>query len=324
MVTAVIALFGAWTLTGLGTWSNPTLVSSAIGLAAGIVLGGVVILADRSIGRSLARHVRGEYRKKFASPVRPASAAPTVRPAGAAATSNAATQRRLLVRRPSVGNTATSRSPRALLFWLIAVAVSEEWLYRGVIVEVARSIGGINEELLLIYATVMFALIHVTFGWIQVAAKLPLALATLSVVLVFHSLLPAVIIHVAFNLYFWRVRTDRSRLPPPAPSGPPDARRTTAPAPIRRPRCGRQSATTFSPNGPCSGLQEFSRRERQTSARTPAAKSPESSSSASPPAATFSSPRHSSRPPECPSPTSASESLAWRWHPLALPSALPK
>lgn len=206
VVTAVIALFGAWTLTGLGTWSNPTLVSSAIGLAAGIVLGGVVILADRSIGRSLARHVREEYRKKFASPVRPASAAPTVRPAGAAATSNAATQRRLLVRRPSVGNTATSRSPRALLFWLIAVAVSEEWLYRGVIVEVARSIGGINEELLLIYATVMFALIHVTFGWIQVAAKLPLALATLSVVLVFHSLLPAVIIHVAFNLYYWRVK----------------------------------------------------------------------------------------------------------------------
>jgi Type II CAAX prenyl endopeptidase Rce1-like len=84
---------------------------------------------------------------------------------------------------------------------VITVAVVEELVYRGVMVQACFLLPGRGwAAVALVGLVAAFALAHIWFGWEQVLAKLPLSAVAMASVLALGTVVPAVIAHVFFNL----------------------------------------------------------------------------------------------------------------------------
>lgn len=211
MVTLVVAVVSVFAVRP--SYLSPgadvrTLLSGAV---IGPMLGHLIVLADGRITEAFRR--RSRLRRitagsGAASQNRRDSAASTytqVRPSGVAR--QLAVQRRQPAPRVPAGQVTVNGQPRRhALLWLILVAIGEEVLYRGFFVAWALQFSLASAVCLLALSTGVFALIHISFGWSQVVAKLPLALSSLVSTLVFGSPLCAVLAHVYFNVYYWRKR----------------------------------------------------------------------------------------------------------------------
>jgi len=89
----------------------------------------------------------------------------------------------------------------AHLILLCAVAILEEVLFRGVLVELSfRPASPAVQCFLLALNVPLFAMTHAYGGLVQVIAKIPLGLFCLVTALTFHTLLAPLIIHLHFNL----------------------------------------------------------------------------------------------------------------------------
>jgi hypothetical protein len=51
---------------------------------------------------------------------------------------------------------------------------------------------------------VLFALVHIPFGLVEVFSKLPLSILALATVLMLGTVVPAMLAHVLFNVWMWR------------------------------------------------------------------------------------------------------------------------
>ena len=92
------------------------------------------------------------------------------------------------------------------LVLLLAIAVLEELLFRGFLVEFALRLSPPGLAALAIAGTVLaFAAGHVFWGPVEALAKAPLGIAALAASLPFHCLLGAVAAHVVFNARSWHM-----------------------------------------------------------------------------------------------------------------------
>ncbi|WP_454084209.1 CPBP family intramembrane glutamic endopeptidase [Georgenia sp. Marseille-Q6866] len=83
---------------------------------------------------------------------------------------------------------------------LVACAVLEELVFRGLLVGAALAVGGVGGAAALVAVTVLFALSHAELGPGQPLAFLPLSVIALALVLLTGSVLPAVTAHVVVNV----------------------------------------------------------------------------------------------------------------------------
>ncbi|GGK75198.1 hypothetical protein Sme01_50790 [Sphaerisporangium melleum] len=201
LVAAAVALLGPLAVVApvpghpAGWWGVPA------GAVLGAALGVAVIRADRAITTS-GRAPRGAP----AGPRPPRMTA--ARPAGFAASGTAAAERRrtgLVRARNDYAPTSADLRVRPEL--LVAVAAFEELVFRGVLTRLALLPGEVWLAAVGLVATAaVFACSHVFFGWVQVLAKTPLAVAACAATLLTGNVLAAVIAHVAFNVWVWRYR----------------------------------------------------------------------------------------------------------------------
>jgi hypothetical protein len=84
---------------------------------------------------------------------------------------------------------------------VVAVAIMQETIYRGVMVRVSFLLPHTTARILaLVGLVVAFALVHMWFGWVQVLAKLPLSALTMAAALALGTVAPAIVAHVLFNI----------------------------------------------------------------------------------------------------------------------------
>ena len=100
------------------------------------------------------------------------------------------------------GGPAAVEAPRpaTVTGHLVACAVLEELVFRGLLVWAALALGGVGGAAALAVVTVLFALSHAELGPGQPLAFLPLSVIALALVLVTGSVLPAVTAHVVVNV----------------------------------------------------------------------------------------------------------------------------
>ncbi|HMJ97062.1 MAG TPA: CPBP family intramembrane glutamic endopeptidase [Thermoleophilaceae bacterium] len=200
VVLAVVVAYGV-SVVGVDAFGSAPSAVWVVGAATGLAGGLGAKRFDQLILRTLERrhaasgqHVRGTARGRVADRY------PRTETVGL---DQAVAPRR----RPS-GVWRIQRKRRAVLAgwsWGFAsssvVAALEEMLHRGVLLETARLLPG-----QLLFATacaglvLVFALTHIWFGLRQVAAKLPLGVVALVLVLIYGTIVPAVVAHVVFNL----------------------------------------------------------------------------------------------------------------------------
>jgi hypothetical protein len=198
-----LALVIGWGLIVVGADGIGSAPSEAwiLALCSGVAGGVVAKRLDGAILRSLDRYPRWRIRP----PRDRAGAGGTDQPARVAVVASA--QGRSARRRRS-GMRRIQENRRSVLQgwqWGIAsscvVAALEETLHRGVLLETARMLPGQALFAMGCVALMLiFALSHIWFGPSQVAAKLPLGLLTLGLVLIYGTLAPAIVAHVVFNL----------------------------------------------------------------------------------------------------------------------------
>jgi Type II CAAX prenyl endopeptidase Rce1-like len=93
------------------------------------------------------------------------------------------------------------------LWSLLAIAALEEIIFRGWFLEVTRLIPSVVLTFAALGASVvLFAMLHIRFGWLHTCAKLPLGTFSLIGVLLTGSLLAPVLTHCYFNWCVWRDR----------------------------------------------------------------------------------------------------------------------
>ncbi|MBE1493142.1 hypothetical protein H4696_000242 [Amycolatopsis lexingtonensis] len=183
----------------------------ALGAVLGPGLGLLIVPVDRRITAWWGVRSEHTVRERRSLELRSAKA----RPAGIAAGSAAARTRRtgLIEARNDFAPTASDL--RVQLWLLVAVAVVEELMFRGVLVALGRQATGTFLVVLCVLgAQLAFAVSHVFFGWGQVLAKLPLAALTTIAVLATGTVLPAVVAHVLFNVSVWRYHRATPRVTP--------------------------------------------------------------------------------------------------------------
>ncbi|WP_307481230.1 CPBP family intramembrane glutamic endopeptidase [Microbacterium trichothecenolyticum] len=186
-----------------------TWLGAAAGVAAAPILGYLAVLADGKLTERFRRRSREQSTTAQATGTsRRASSGLTplrVMPAGAAR--QLGVQRRQAAPRVPSSRISVSSQPRQqALLWLVLVAVGEELLYRGVFLGWAMLFPPLLAGFFLALGTAVFGLIHISFGWSQVVAKLPLAIIGVATTLAFGTPLCAVLVHVYFNVYYWRKR----------------------------------------------------------------------------------------------------------------------
>lgn len=86
------------------------------------------------------------------------------------------------------------------LFSVGFIAIAEEVLHRGLILTWCMEAPEVAQLILVSVATLMFCAIHISFGGYAVILKIPLAVVTAAEVLIFQSLIAAILTHVVFNL----------------------------------------------------------------------------------------------------------------------------
>ncbi|ETK35255.1 CPBP family intramembrane glutamic endopeptidase [Microbispora sp. ATCC PTA-5024] len=188
-----------------GWWGVPA------GAALGVALGLLVVRVDLAITTA--------WRAARPARARPAPQRMTAaRPAGFAASGTRVSERRrtgLVRARNDYAPTGSDLQVRLEL--LVAVAVGEELVFRGVLTRLALLLADVRLVAgALVLVAAVFACSHVFFGWAQVLAKTPLATAACLVTLLTGNVLAAVVAHVLFNVWVWRYRRSEpvARRPP--------------------------------------------------------------------------------------------------------------
>jgi hypothetical protein len=204
VVISALAVLGAVMPLGIAVLA-PTGLAGGWGLASGVLLGPAVGLAvirlDRTITAWWGRGVGHSVRDNRSVQLRSGHA----RPAGVAVASTAGQARRTGLIEARNDFAPTSADLRVRLPLLLAVAVAEEVVHRGVLLAFAVRIPNlVIAGLAVLGVQLVFAVSHVFFGWGQVLSKLPLAALCTIAVLVTGTVLPAVIGHVIFNAWVWR------------------------------------------------------------------------------------------------------------------------
>lgn len=163
------------------TGGSPGALALAVPIGIGIGLAGLRLDAiARRVGRRRAREAR-----------------PRMRPRATARAPRSGGQPVAAV--PGEGSASVST-----LALLVAVGALEELLFRGVLVDLSRSIRSPGLEAACLVATVaVFALSHVYWGWSEVASKAALGVLALAAVLGLGTVLPAVLAHGTFNAGTW-------------------------------------------------------------------------------------------------------------------------
>ncbi|MFF7725405.1 CPBP family intramembrane glutamic endopeptidase [Streptomyces sp. NPDC008001] len=210
-VMTVLAAAGIAALGPRGIATGP-LWPGAAGPVAGAACGLLVIRSDAALTRWSAARARArpgtaargsarrpqETRVRAVRPVRAPGASPGDGP-----------RRRVMgIAKGRGGYVPTADDYRVGLGWLLAVAVLEELVFRGVLLRMALRPG--NEGLRvagIVGVVAMFALSHIFFGWAQVLAKLPLSVLATAATLVTGSVWAAAVTHMVFNAYVWRCQT---------------------------------------------------------------------------------------------------------------------
>jgi membrane protease YdiL (CAAX protease family) len=168
-VTLVLICLWASSLFSVSDLFGTFTVSTILWYPAGVALGLVAVRADRAIVRRLNRGTSARA-VAASSPVRYASEEPP--------------------------------PPAATL---VAIAILEELIYRGFLVKVCFLLAG---PVLIVFANLaclaFFALGHVRFGWVHVVAKTPLGMLALGITLLAGTVLPAMLLHAAFNMAAWK------------------------------------------------------------------------------------------------------------------------
>lgn len=205
---AIMALTVAWGCVIVD--SRPILGRAAsvwaLSLPLGVVIGLCAFWSDRAILRHLARRGLGAGGR----PIRARLPQERFRPGSL----QAARYRR------SVSSVAKRRTPALL----VLAGTFEELLFRGVLVSASLTLPHPTLVAAALVGTVaVFALSHVEFGWPHVLALLPLGTLTTVAVLSLHTVAPAIMAHVLFNLRTWSAGraaaggwTGRRRPSPPA------------------------------------------------------------------------------------------------------------
>lgn len=177
----------------------------------GLALGRAAQIADRRITRHFTARAR-------------ARTAPTERARGASTPSRAGAARPVgLAARRAVPGAAIRNTPdpsarggnrwsvkerdretRVGLGALLAGAVLEEAVYRGVLGRLGLDLGGVAGAALIVLAVVAFCLAHLPFGWPQALAKLPLSLMTAAAFLLSGGIVAGLVGHALFNWEYWR------------------------------------------------------------------------------------------------------------------------
>ncbi|QEU93916.1 CPBP family intramembrane glutamic endopeptidase [Streptomyces kanamyceticus] len=204
-----LAVLGAAALLGTGVL-RPVRDVGWAGLAAGLLLGPLVgyaaTRADRSVTRWWGRRAGHSVRDDRPVALRSGHA----RPAGVAVAGAATAGRRTGLIEARNDFAPTSADLRVRLPLLLAVALAEELVYRGVLLGLALRAGPVLVVVgAVLGVQLVFAVSHVFFGWGQVLSKLPLAALCTGAVLLTGTVLPAVIGHALFNTWVWRYHRAR-------------------------------------------------------------------------------------------------------------------
>lgn len=168
-----------------------------LSLPIGLGVGWVAVRIDHLIARRLSRRSLHNKTRESAGQRRNRMShmqqAWTVRPVGSAPETE---QRKN--ERPRVDK------PRSSAWILVGIAVLEEIIFRGFLVQACFLLEGVVwTGLALLGTAAVFALAHVQFGWSQVISKVPLAVLTLVSVLCLDTVIPAILIHATFNWSIW-------------------------------------------------------------------------------------------------------------------------
>jgi len=109
-----------------------------------------------------------------------------------------------IVRRLSGPARMIGREPSALPL-LMAIAVLEELVYRGLLLDFCFRLPGFGWQVTGVAGmTIWFALVHVWYGWVHVAAKAPLSIVATALALLGGGPAAAVLAHVMFNYQICR------------------------------------------------------------------------------------------------------------------------
>ncbi len=169
-------------------------VSVVLGVPAGVLAG----WADDEVRRRLRRLDRRERQR--------AATASGRRSAGDAR------------RSPTPPAAAAPRSTGTDALWiLLAVAILEEILFRGVLVDLARTLPVALAVACIAATTLLFAGSHVYQGWQEVLAKLPLGIAALAASLPLQTVVGAIVAHSIFNALAWNAARQVETHPPGHP-----------------------------------------------------------------------------------------------------------
>lgn len=200
---ATLGLLSTVALVVLGGWvlGDPSPVQLVLAVPVGVAGGIAAIRADGAIRSAVRR--RHPPRTRIGSARMPIA--------------DASTTRAQAMLRPDFVASG-GRADRARVASLLGlVGALEEVLYRGVLLSLALELPSPGLIALGVGLGVSaFALSHVELGAEEVLAKVPLSLLTTASVLALHTVAPAIVIHVLFNLHGW-ARYD-GRLP----AGPTD------------------------------------------------------------------------------------------------------
>lgn len=164
--------------------TGPALWRVLLAIPIGVIAGGLCVWAEVLVVRAVRRRRRARSR----GPVWHAVAAP---PAA--------------VRDDAFGVVPGQPRRLATLALLLAVATLEEILFRGVLLDLAVSLpGDLAAGAAICGIAIAFALTHVSFGWVAVVAKLPLAAIATAVTLATGTVAAAAAAHAVVNVRAWR------------------------------------------------------------------------------------------------------------------------
>jgi hypothetical protein len=183
--TATMAVIAGLGLTFLDLEMVAQRSLPAIGLSvlAGLVGGAIAIRSDDTV-RRMAR--RWERRHAARGPE--------------------AERRRQLLRPPAGrgDKSVAAEAGRDTLAILLVIALLEECLFRGIVVDLSLEVApAALAAACIVGSLAAFGAAHIYWGWAEMVAKLPLGTVALLASLPFHALVGAVVVHVMFNAHVW-------------------------------------------------------------------------------------------------------------------------
>lgn len=92
-----------------------------------------------------------------------------------------------------------AQQPYFSLTVILALAVLEELIFRGYLIQYCHFFPGLIAKVILILTVIVFGISHASFGLLQMVSKAILGCVCTLAVLLFHTILPALIIHGYLN-----------------------------------------------------------------------------------------------------------------------------